>query len=130
LPTQHSNMRIVVVGPCASGKSTLVANLSDRGFDAYVCAQEHSAVPRLYLHQHPDIVVFLDVELEDIRQRRSPAWSAAIYEQQQIRLYVARSEADILVNTSNSDEKQTLEQVLTAISEFPRPKSDIVAEAP
>ncbi|HEX5503007.1 MAG TPA: hypothetical protein VFW96_10315, partial [Thermomicrobiales bacterium] len=46
--------RVVVVGPCAAGKTTLVARLRARGHDAAVCAQEHSGVPYLWQLTRPD----------------------------------------------------------------------------
>jgi dephospho-CoA kinase len=38
-------LRIGVVGPCAAGKTTLVAALKNRGYEVHHIAQEHSYVP-------------------------------------------------------------------------------------
>ena len=67
-----ARVRVAVVGRCASGKSTLVAALQELGVDAYAVAQEHSAVPTLWQHADPDLLIYLDVDLETIRSRRSP----------------------------------------------------------
>src|SRR6476660_778659 len=42
------NPRVVVVGVCSSGKSTLVGRLKTAGYDAHACSQEHSYVPHLW----------------------------------------------------------------------------------
>ncbi|HEX5500302.1 MAG TPA: hypothetical protein VFX03_13780, partial [Thermomicrobiales bacterium] len=66
--------RIVVVGPCASGKSTLARGLRERGFDAEVCGQEHSDIASLWRHTAPDVVIALSVDLATIRDRRGDDW--------------------------------------------------------
>lgn len=98
--------KVVVVGPCASGKSTLVARLLENGFNAYSVAQEHSAVRNLWKRQNPDLLIALDVSLEVVRQRRSPDWLEAVYERQHQRLGQAYAAADIVIDTAahNTDE--------------------------
>ena len=54
-------MRVAVVGPCAAGKSTIVEQLIQWGYDAYVVGQEHSAVQDLWRRQSPDALIFLEV---------------------------------------------------------------------
>ena len=60
MPTSHSpppgRPRIVVVGPCASGKSTLVSGLREHGYDALASGQEHSEVHHLWRRTNPDVV--------------------------------------------------------------------------
>lgn len=97
--TTRGGPRVVVVGTCASGKSTLVSALREAGVDATVCAQEHSSIPSLWNHTEPDVLVHLDVDLETIRARRSPNWPEAIYEAQRQRLVAAREAADIVIDT-------------------------------
>ncbi len=100
MAADHSGTRIVVVGTCASGKSTLVAALRETGIDAYACAQEHSEIPDLWDHQDPDFVVYLDVDLDTVRRRRrSPNWPDRIYAAQVSRLRRAREVADIVIDT-------------------------------
>lgn len=108
--------RVVVVGTCASGKSTLVAELRERGIDAYVCAQEHSEVSNLWNHANPDFVVLLEVDLETIRRRRrSPTWPETIYEAQRRRLLAARSAADLVIDTRTSDAESVAARVVEAL---------------
>ena len=93
--------RIAVVGPCASGKSTLVEALRDAGYDAWSVAQEHSMVADLWRRQHPDILVVLDVSLEELRSRRqNPVWPAWLLDLQRTRLADAVANADIAIDTN------------------------------
>ena len=95
--------RIVVVGPCASGKSTLVARLRDLGFEAHAIAQEHSAVRELWKRKSPDVLIALDVSLEVVRARRSPTWLEAVYERQHERLASAYAAAVMMIDTAEHD---------------------------
>jgi len=62
---------IVVVGPCASGKTTLVRGLQSCGYRAMVSGQEHSEIPTLWRRTAPDVTIGLIVDLATIRRRRS-----------------------------------------------------------
>ena len=109
---------VVVVGPCASGKTTLVANLQQSGVDAWAVSQEHSEVHYLWARRNPDIVVGLDLDLEALRDRRSPNWSAAIYAAQHNRLQDAFAHADIMIDTGTRPEMEVLHAVLELIARF------------
>jgi hypothetical protein len=101
--------RLVLVGPCASGKSTLAAALAAEGYDARVCAQEHSEVPHLWALLEPDVVIYLAVDLAGVRRRRgNPAWPAAIYQQQQRRLLSALRGCTIYIDTSTRTAAEVL----------------------
>jgi hypothetical protein len=64
-------IRIAVVGPCASGKSTLIKALRAAGFEARHTAQEHSYVPAMWQRiSKPDVLIYLDVSYEAARTRR------------------------------------------------------------
>lgn len=100
---------VAVVGPCASGKSTIVAGLRERGIDAYSVAQEHSIIGDLWRRREPDLLVYLDVSLDAIRVRRGNSdWPEWIYELQTRRLKQARENAAIVVDTT----KQSPEEIL------------------
>jgi dephospho-CoA kinase len=114
-PAQLHSPRVVVVGPCASGKTTLVRLLRERGVDAYVCSQEHSIVRDLWRRQHPDVVVALEVDLETIRARRGDDWSAAIYEEQRRRLEGARNAADLIIDTAHVTPEEAAGRVLALL---------------
>lgn len=98
-----SNASIVVVGPCASGKTTLVDALKVRGYDARVVAQEHSIIRDLWKKRDPDVVIALDLDLEKVRERRSPTWSEEIYKVQHERLRDAFEAADLMIDTGEHD---------------------------
>lgn len=103
---------VVVVGPCASGKSTLVRGLLSHKIEARVCAQEHSAIPTLWRHQGRPILIGLAVGLETIRIRRQPRWSKALYEAQLERLSDAYANADLLIETDELSSRVVLEEAL------------------
>jgi hypothetical protein len=106
---------VVVVGPCAAGKSTLAAGLRRMGFRAMVSGQEHSDVPSLWRHADPDVVVALDVDLATIRQRRGDeSWPAWLYEVQRGRLSQAEQAAAIHIDTTVLD----ADAVLSAVAAF------------
>lgn len=92
--------RVAVVGPCAAGKSTLVAALRGRGYDAQAVGQEHSGVPYLWRLGEPDLLIFLDVDLPTTTARRARAWPPDLYAAQQARLADARAHADLYLDTS------------------------------
>lgn len=107
-----SNVSIVVVGPCASGKTTLVDALKERGYDARVVAQEHSIIRDLWRKRNPDVVIALDLDLEKVRERRSPTWSSDIYEVQHQRLRDAFEAADLMIDTGMHDIDTALRMTL------------------
>jgi len=99
---------IVVVGPCAAGKSTLVDGLKARGYRAMVSGQEHSEIPTLWRRAQPDVTIGLVVDLATVRSRRTTGWSSAIYGRQQERLREAYAAADLVIDTAIFDPDQTL----------------------
>jgi GTPase SAR1 family protein len=111
-------IRVVVVGPCASGKSTLAERLRARGIDAYVCAQEHSEVETLWLHLGPEVVIALDVDLTTVRARRGADWPEAIFREQRRRLAAARAAADVVIDTAAHDADATVDAALRALSQY------------
>jgi uncharacterized protein with PIN domain len=105
--------RISVVGPCASGKSTVVRALRMYGYDAHVTSQEHSAIPTLWNKRGPAILIALQADLESIRlRRRNPRWSRAVFLEQQSRLADAFRHADRVIDTSNRSANDIVRDVL------------------
>jgi ribose 1,5-bisphosphokinase PhnN len=94
---------LVVVGPCAVGKTTLVNRLVARGISAQAVAQEHSAVTDLYArHQHGGLV-YLTAEWPTIHARRPHSLGRPQYEGERTRLERARRAADLIVHTDGLD---------------------------
>lgn len=101
-----------VVGPCASGKSTLVSKLQALNMPAKNIAQEHSYVPEMWhILTNPDFLIYLDVSYEVATQRRNLNWTEDEYERQLLRLTHARNHADIIIFT----DKLTIDEVLQAV---------------
>lgn len=101
--TPTKKLRVAVVGPCASGKSTLIAALAAAGFDARHVAQEHSYVKDMWQRRtNPDFLVYLDIDEAASLARRPHqidglAWRLT---QQNERLRHAREHADVYIDTS------------------------------
>lgn len=112
----EKDLRIGVVGPCAAGKSTLISELSQRGYHAKQIAQEHSYVPDMWKRlTNPDILIYLDVSYEISLRRKKLNWSKKEYEIQKSRLSHAREYADLYINTDNLTIDKIVIDVLKAI---------------
>ena len=110
----HS-IQIVIVGPCASGKTTLVRGLWARGYaGARVVAQEHSGVQDLWkMRGQPDVLIYLDARLETIaaRQRRAD-WTTAYLSEQLRRLHSAWLACDLYLPTDDFSPADVLDRVI------------------
>jgi GTPase SAR1 family protein len=107
------SLLIGVVGPCASGKSTLIAGLKERGFHIRHIAQEHSYVQDMWQRiTNPDLLIFLDVSYPISCARRKLDWTEADWREQQRRLSHARQHADFYLDTNGLDIQGVLEAVL------------------
>ena len=110
---------IGVLGPCAAGKSTLVAELRTRGYQARHIAQEHSYVQDMWKQiSNPDILIYLDVSFEISMKRTDSNWSRVIYDNQIQRLVHAKKHADLYINTDDLSTEQVLELVLTNLQDI------------
>lgn len=107
-------LRVAVVGPCAAGKSTLVAALKAAGYDARHPAQEHSFVQDMWLRRvHPDVLIYLEVSHEAYRRRRPKDDAGPEYlEMQRARLAHARAHANLVIDTSDLTAEAVRERVL------------------
>lgn len=112
---RRDKRRIAVVGPCASGKTTLVEGLKRRGYTAAVCGQEHSEIPTLWRHGEPDVLIALSVDLATVRARRGGDWPESIYRAQQRRLANAVAAADVVLDASRLDAETVLARALAAL---------------
>lgn len=108
--------RIVVVGPDAAGKSTLVQRLRLLGYNARSCAQDHSYVVDMWRRMSlPDFLVFLDARLETIARRRAIDWGQERLDQQQNQLAHARAHCDLYLPTDELTPSEVLERVRSAL---------------
>lgn len=107
---------IGVVGPCASGKSTLIKSLTEVGFRCRHIAQEHSYVQNMWKRiTNPDILVFLEVSFEKTLLRKRLNWTREDYEVQMQRLANAYEHADIRINTDSLTPAELLKHTLFEI---------------
>src|SRR5215211_5455481 len=97
---QAESRKIVVVGPCAAGKSTLVSALRGLGYDAHVSGQEHSEIATLWQHSQPDVLIALEVEIGAVRARRGGSWPEWLHDVQVRRLAAASRAANLAIDTS------------------------------
>ncbi|WP_026370684.1 hypothetical protein [Kallotenue papyrolyticum] len=118
-------MLIVVVGPCGSGKSTLVARLQAAGYDARAVAQEHSVIPDLWRHGgEPDALIYLDASPAVIAHRRRNDFPVWLYAQQVGRLRLARAHATLYLQTDRLDPAAVAAHALEHIRGLQRRKSE------
>lgn len=110
---------VKVVGPCKSGKSTLVAGLKAAGYAARSCGQEHSEAPAMWQRIHPpDCLIFLEVSPATMRARVNRSdWSDELLATQQRRLAHARQHADLIVATDLASAQEVLGQVMAFLQQ-------------
>ena len=116
-PPDQPGRIIAVVGPCTSGKSTLVHALRDLGYNARMPAQEHSYVPDMWQRlTRPDVLIYLDVSWEAARTRRPIAWGPERIADENERLAHARAHADLYLDTDSLSVEEVRERVLEFLS--------------
>jgi len=111
-------LRVAIVGPCASGKSTLTAALRAAGYEARMPAQEHSYVPDMWRRLvDPDVLIYLDISYEALLARRPHFGEPEYLEREKARLAHARAHADLVVDTSELAAEEVRERVLESLPE-------------
>jgi adenylate kinase len=106
-------MLVVIVGPCGSGKSTLVEHLRHVGYTARAVAQEHSRVPELWKHGGtPDALIYLDASPSAITTRRQNDFPGWLYDKQVSRLSSARANATLYLHTDQLSAADVQQRVL------------------
>ncbi len=102
---------IVLVGVCASGKTTASQGLAKCGITARAVAQEHSMISNLYQRSGPGLVVVLVASWGTVHRRRRLAWDRDFYRIEWNRLTRARQDAKLILHTDSL----TREAVVAAI---------------
>jgi hypothetical protein len=113
-----SEWDVIVVGPCAAGKSSLVARLRAAGFRARTVAQEHSYVPYMWQRHSPDVLIYLDLTLDTVRRRRRRTWAQSILDAQHERLAHARRYCHLYLPTDSLSADSVAEHALAFLQTF------------
>jgi cytidylate kinase len=109
---------IGVVGPCGSGKSTLIRGLESYGYACRHIAQEHSHVPSMWQKiTHPDVLIFLDASFRISTARRNLNWQKSDHDEQERRLSHARQHAHLIIGTDDLTVEQVLQQAMDFLRE-------------
>lgn len=113
-------MVIGIVGPCAAGKTTLIAGLKQHGYEQVRhVAQEHSYVPHMWQRLvHPDVLIYLDVSYPLTILRRKMDWDEAEYTEQLHRLRHARQHADLYIQTDALTVEEVLDKALVYLGKL------------
>jgi guanylate kinase len=110
---------IGVVGPCGSGKSTLIRGLEREGYTCRHIAQEHSYVQSMWQKiARPDILILLDASFPVSTVRRKLNWQKSDHDEQLRRLDHARRHASLIINTDNLSPEQVLQKTLEHLKEI------------
>jgi hypothetical protein len=104
---------IGVVGPCGSGKSTLIAGLETYGYPCRHIAQEHSYVQAMWqIISRPDFLIYLSASFPVSTARRRLDWQEKDYQEQIRRLSHAREHAQLIIDTDQLTPDQVLQKAL------------------
>ena len=108
-----------IVGPCGSGKSTLIAILEAHGYPCRHIAQEHSYVKDMWKRiSNPDVLIFLQASFPVCTARRKLNWNESDYAEQQRRLSHAFANADLIVDTDSLTPPKVAAGVLNYLSKL------------
>jgi deoxyadenosine/deoxycytidine kinase len=122
--TRHGEFIIAIVGPCASGKSSLARGLAERGIRAKQVVQEHSFVPEMWqVIAQPDFLVYLNASFQTCSHRKNLNWRQRDYDEQDLRLTHAKENCDLLIQTDGQSIANVLEEVLSNLPFNPPPSS-------
>lgn len=111
---------IALVGPCASGKSTLGHALRAVGYTVKQPAQEHSYVLNMWQRlTNPDILIYLDLDFENLLHRRPKTnGGPARLDEQHQRLSHAYDHCDLYLDTSNLTPVEIQEKALAFLEKI------------
>ena len=109
---------VAIVGPCASGKSTLVERLEEAGYNAREVNQEHSYVPSMWQRfTNPDLLIYLDVSQEVASERRRSAAGAAWWGAMEDRLKHALEHADLRIDTDGLTPEEVVKRAMAFLED-------------
>ena len=104
---------IGLVGPCGSGKSTLVSKLQQHGYACRHIAQEHSYVQTMWqVIAKPDILIYLATSFPISTSRQKLNWQEKDFTEQLRRLAHAHDHADLIIDTDDLTPEEVLQKAL------------------
>lgn len=113
-----TRLLVGVVGPCGSGKSTLITGLERYGYNCRHIAQEHSYVQAMWqIISKPDVLIYLHASFPICTARRKLDWHEKDYEGQLRRLAHAREHAHLYIDTDLLPPDRILQIVLDFVKE-------------
>ncbi|MEM7802137.1 MAG: hypothetical protein AAF633_23290 [Chloroflexota bacterium] len=121
---EFKNLKIAIVGPCSSGKSTLRKSLHSVGYTHIKNpTQEHSYVPDMWQKiSKPDILIYLDVDYPATLERRPHIdLGPNRVKHQSDRLAHARQHADLYIDTSQLNPQEIELQVVDFLDQLKSP---------
>lgn len=105
-------MRVVLVGVCGSGKTTLAQGLRRLGYEVKECGQEHSEVPYMWQAiSRPDVLIYLDASEEVIYRRGQRHYVLGYVEEERRRLAHALAHCDYYLMTDDLSAAEVLARV-------------------
>lgn len=109
---------IGVVGPCGSGKSTLIERLEGHGYACRHIAQEHSYVQAMWqIVSKPNVLIYLHASFEVSTARQKLDWTEKDYLEQLRRLAHAREHAHLFIDTDALPPDRILQIALDFLNE-------------
>ena len=119
MPITKEQPLIGVVGPCAAGKTTLIAQLDALGYRTRHIAQEHSFVKDMWQRlSNPDVLIYLDASYPVSLKRRNLNWSQSEHSEQERRLRHAREHAELFIQTDDLTPEDVLNTVQNFMKDF------------
>ncbi len=108
---EEGRKRIMIVGNCAAGKSTLAQGLRRLGYYASSFSQEHSYSAKIWKRRNPDVLILLRCRYTTIQARRRISWGQDRYQRQQDALSHARAHAHLIVETDGLEPQELIDRV-------------------